>query len=191
MENKGIKCSDVLEALAKDKYFLWSTEDYVKLRPFYEQAATQLPIILAPLLNQPVTLKNFAYAKFLFLKYYVESSFPRAYLKLLPDKYQNRDSLEIVIQNIVQGMYVMEFIYLETEDYLKEVNLSEERVMTCRNVGLSEENKERYEQGNLSIDDILTSQPFIIMINNYEIFRMDGCSADKCETEKELSPQYH
>lgn len=125
------------------------------IRPFIEAA----PKALAEFLDKTVTLKVLADAKIAFLRYCLGTGFTEK----LGEAVGFGGG---VIKSLLEGFIEMlDGIQKNVPAFLEEHGVTEEQVMLSSQVGLNADNQARYKIGNLTVADVLRTQPAVILKN--------------------------
>jgi hypothetical protein len=134
-------------------------------RPYVEA----LPIILADMLNAPVTLNSVMKAKVAFLRYCVDNGFIKAAVDAMPDEalgfFDREDLPEMFESLLTQAIDMAEELTGDVAGLLKENGLTEEKVMLGPSIGLNDEARSLYQAGELIIGELLLIQPMLIVKN--------------------------
>lgn len=125
------------------------------IRPFIEAA----PTALADFLEQPVTLKTLLESKVAFLRYCLDNGFAQK----VADQVGGMSALmEPVIEATIEGLVEM---LTTIPEVLKAEGVSEDAVLQGPRIALNPSNFERYRSGTLTVEDVLRTQPGVILQN--------------------------
>lgn len=126
-------------------------------RPFVEA----VPLALAKFLDQRVTLNALLGAKIAFVRHCLDHGF----IEAMPlDAFgASRETMRGVLESVLgKAMEMLENL----PGMLFSMEVSEEDVILGPRVGLNPENQELYRAGNLTIEQVLRTQPSIILKND-------------------------
>ena len=186
MTKKGDKAlpAVIWTELMKDRLFAtfpeWQCEVF---KPFVEA----MPVALADLLDEPMTLQSFAKAKLAFLRYCLDNHLSQKIDEADPDNKPAESAepekpaetgfgavigvlvevvetglgamLELGMENLAEGF---QELVDKAPAMLEKAGVTEEQVMLSPDVGLNEKAMALYKKGNLTIRKVLQIQPMII-----------------------------
>ncbi len=126
------------------------------IRPFIEGSVTALDSQL----DTVVTLQTLADAKVAFLRYCLEHNLGRAMSNALG---VSEGMLTMMLQRLVD-MFAQ--ITSDMDAFLKENGITEDEVMAGPQIGLNATCKQKWQDGTLTIGELLLLQPAIILQNS-------------------------
>ena len=126
------------------------------IRPYIEAA----PTVLADYLEKPLTLQVLADTKIAFLRYCMDNGFAE---KMGEAVGFSGEIIEVVLSNLVEALAGM---LEDIPGMLEEQGVTEQQVMLNKKVGLNSENKKLYKAGALTVEQVLRTQPSVIVKNS-------------------------
>jgi len=152
--------ADVWKAITADPAFaaemVEGTPEREVIKPFIEAA----PTALAEFLDQPFTLKAYADSKVTFLRYCIGNG--------IADKLSEAFGMSASLVRSALGASIdmLAELIKDVPAFLALQNVTEDQVMLGPKVGLNDANKELYKAGQLTIADVLRTQPTLILKNS-------------------------
>jgi len=161
----------VWQAVLEEGIFLARTPKV--LWPLYERHLKKLPEALGDLLSQQVTLATVLKAKAAFLDYSLRAEFINQAVAALPDDFFPVwvDRWELAASEASDTFEAMSLFDQSADNvalFLESLETTEEALLCGGFPGLiplSQENAELYRLGDLTIADLLGTQPSIIIFN--------------------------
>lgn len=148
---------EVWEAVLVDqKFAAYPQEIQNVLRPFI----TASPEALASYLDKPVTLQGLAEAKIAFLRYCINDGLGEKMAQMVG---MDPDTVTDLLRSVME---MLEPFVSDLAQTLEEHGVTEEQVMLDGAIGLNDANRKKYTEGTLTIEEILRTQPAVILKND-------------------------
>ncbi len=151
---------DVWEAVLKDPRFKDEVEAGGPIMGVVKPFLKDSVVVLADLLETPITLQVLADSKIRFLKHSMANGFA--------EKMGEVTNVDLGrAASILEGLIAeLEPMSENLEKLLAEQGITEAEAMITDRVGLNEENIRKWKSGTLTVADVLTSQPSVILKND-------------------------
>ncbi len=166
MSKKPVQPKEVWDALQKHPEFAAQRFAMKKmLRPYIEAT----PTVLLDLLDKTATVETLMKAKIAFLRYCVANGFVKAAVAVTPaaslDLFGS-DAAASMMESALSGAIDMaEEIAKDVPGILEQYGMTERQLLTNPKVGLAGKALKLYDQGKLTVGEILRLQPAIIVKN--------------------------
>lgn len=164
MAKKPVQPNEVWEAVLKDPEFAAQPPAMKEaLRPFVEAT----PRVLADVLDHPATLESLMKAKMAFLRYCLDNGFIEEAVKATPKATREMfDGMEDTLKQLLDGaLKAVQEVLQDVPAFLANYEITERDVLTNPKVNLKGKALSLYDQGKLTVGDVLRLQPVIIIKN--------------------------
>jgi hypothetical protein len=136
---------------------------------FVDELCLALPSMLDEMLNQPVNMATLIASKLKLMAYLINSDALYRYDGELQKKifYLSDRTYKFVATefNLILGMNRLQEILKNPQIYLVSKNLSERDIITSTRTGFTGENNSKYQNGTLTIGELLITQPNVLLRN--------------------------
>ncbi len=135
------------------------------LRPFVEA----LPVVLADKLDEQCTFSTVMDAKVVFLRYCIENNFARKAADATPEEmlgmFDAADMYQMLLSQLEEVLETLTEVVGNVGEFLEARGVTEEEVMLSEQAGLNKEARELYQSGQLTMGQVLMTQPSLVTKN--------------------------
>lgn len=156
--NMNVTADNVWNAVVQEPEFAMQPEEQKEvMKPFIEA----LPNVLQDELANEVTVESLLAAKIKFQRYCMKNGLITALCKVVPDAFEGM--MESIFEQVID---MLEDIVADVPSFLEENGIDENIFLNLPQVGLNEQARKMYNEGNLTIGELLVTSPWTLLKSN-------------------------